>query len=307
MSSSSLIDIPTSVDHANSPNTSIENEPQQRQDTETLESLYINNEEAGIHENFTKSKIILSIFVLIIVTLVIIDFSTNRYIEQFFTSVLEWIEANPIPGFIVSIIIYFVSTILFIPVSILALGSAFVFAKEFGLVMGVLLTTIAVYIGASTGAMISFLLGRYLLRQPVHKMAAKHTTLKALDSALKRKGFRIMALLHLSPIIPFGALNYIAGITAVSFWAYYFSLFSILPGTIFYSFVGASAGSLADSSKDAEAYELIGIGIGLVLAIMGLMVISYYTRLELAKVKVSLFMCFTFEGLTCGLIGTAKF
>ena len=110
MSSSSLIDNPTATDHVNSPNTSIENEPQQRQDTETLESLYINNEEAGIHENFTKSKIILSIFVLIIVTLVIIDFSTNRYIEQFFTSVLEWIEANPIPGFIVSIIIYFVST-----------------------------------------------------------------------------------------------------------------------------------------------------------------------------------------------------
>ena len=104
MSSSSLIDNPTAISNPD------ETPQRQQLQTETVESLYINDEEIEIHENFTKSKICISLLVLIVVIFVIVDFSTNRYIESFFTSVLEWIEANPIPGFIVSIIIYFVST-----------------------------------------------------------------------------------------------------------------------------------------------------------------------------------------------------
>lgn len=279
----------------NNTGTSASQQQQQRQPQDNpnnVETLYIsddindlNHEEYHHGNSFTITKIVLSVIFVSVIVVVIIDFSTTQYIQNFFDSVLSWIEANPKPGFLLSIGIYFISTILFIPVSILALGSAFVFAKEFGLTLGVFLTTLAVYIGASTGAMVSFLLGRYLFRDYVHRMAARHTILQALDSAMKEKGFRIMSLLHLSPIIPFGALNYIAGITAVSFTTYFCSLFAILPGTIFYSFVGASAGSLADSGRNSEKYELIGIAIGLIFAIFGLMVMSYYTRLELDKAQ----------------------
>lgn len=302
MSSSSLINNPEAINAATetsispSLNTrsslSQQNVHQQGQaDSNNVGTLYINddddvaNDEENYIENFTRTKIFLCTTVVLVIFLVIVDFSTYHFIGHFFNFVLSWIEDNPIPGFLLSIVIYFISTILFIPVAILALGSAFVFSKDFGLVMGVLLTTIAVYIGASTGAMISFLLGRYLFRDPANRMAANYTFLQAINSAMQDKGFRIMFLLHLSPIIPFGALNYIAGITAVSFSAYYASLLAILPGTIFYSFIGASAGSLTDSSTNAEKYELIGIAIGLFLAICGLIVISYYTRIELAKVQ----------------------
>ena len=63
---------------------------------------------------------------------------------------------------------------------------------------------------------------------------------------MKKRGFRIFFLLRLSPIIPFNALNYMAGMTAVTFRSYTLALIGILPGTILFVFVGASAGSSMD-------------------------------------------------------------
>lgn len=65
--------------------------------------------------------------------------------------------------------------------------------------------------------------------------------------AIKHQGLKIFTLLRLSPIIPFNVINYIGGVTAISFRDYAIALFGILPGTILYCFIGASAGSLVDS------------------------------------------------------------
>lgn len=67
--------------------------------------------------------------------------------------------------------------------------------------------------------------------------------------AMEKKGFHIFFLLRLSPIIPFNALNYMAGMTAVSFRDYTFALIGLLPGTVLYVFVGASAGSAMENSN----------------------------------------------------------
>lgn len=70
--------------------------------------------------------------------------------------------------------------------------------------------------------------------------------------AMKGKGFRIFFLLRLSPIIPFNALNYMAGATAITFKDYTLSLIGLLPGTILYVFVGASAGSSMEDDMHGD-------------------------------------------------------
>jgi uncharacterized membrane protein YdjX (TVP38/TMEM64 family) len=101
--------------------------------------------------------------------------------------------------------------------------------------------------------------------------------------ALKEKGFRIMALLRLSPIIPFNALNYISGVTAISLAAYSWAIIAILPGTILYVFLGATAGSLVDSSQrsDNETITIVTIIIGAIFGILGVFAVSYYAKQEL--------------------------
>jgi len=99
------------------------------------------------------------------------------------------------------------------------------------------------------------------------------------------KGFRIMALLRLSPLIPFNALNYIAGVTAIGFWEYTWSLLAILPGTVLHVFLGASAGSLSDSATrgDDTTVTIVVIVVGVVFGVLAVTMTSCYARQELKR------------------------
>jgi len=232
-------------------------------------------------------KSIVALILVAFVVFVILDSTIGQgWIRDGVDTFLEWIEDNPVPGLFVFVVVYFVATVFFIPGSILTLGAGFVFANAFGLGPGVLLGTLSVFIGASAGAIAAFLLGRFLLRGWVSGLTKKYTIFGALDNALAEKGFRIMALLRLSPIIPFNALNYIAGVTAIGFWEYVWALFAILPGTILYVFLGASAGSLTDSanSDDNTTVTIIVIVVGVVFGIGAVGLTSYYAKQELNKV-----------------------
>jgi len=203
------------------------------------------NKRCSMPKSCSWKKLILGLLLLGFIIFVIVDSLTNKYARTTILQFLEWIEENPTLGVVAFVAVYFICTICFIPGSILTLGAGFVFsASTQSLWTGVLLGTIAVFIGASLGAIASFLLGRYLFRDGfVARLTQKYTVFEAIDNALEEKGFRIMVLLRLSPIIPFNVLNYVSGITAIKFIHYCVACFAMLPGTILYVFLGASAGS----------------------------------------------------------------
>ena len=232
------------------------------------------------------TKLLVAVLLVTVIVFVILDSTIGQgWVREGVNSFLEWIQLNPVPGLFVFILVYFAATILFIPGSILTLGAGFVFAMAFGLGLGLLLGTLAVFVGASAGAVLAFLIGRFLLRGWVTRLTKKYTIFQALDKALAQKGFRIMALLRLSPIIPFSILNYVAGTTAVGFWEYVLALFAILPGTILFVFLGASAGSLMDSAKSGDnlTVTIIVIVTGVFFGILAVGLTSYYARQELRR------------------------
>jgi len=233
-------------------------------------------------------RILLALIFAGFIGFVIADSLNNNYIKDGMDSFLEWVERSPTAGVFAFIGVYFIATVLFVPGSILTLGSGFVFANTFGLGWGVVLATLAVFVGASTGSIASFLVGRYLLREWVEaKLSKKFSIFGAVDAALRNHGLRIMVLLRLSPIIPFNALNYVAGVTAVKFLHYVWALLAMLPGTVLFVFIGASAGSLADSGESASSNRtvtIVTIVIGVVFGILGVATTSYYAKKELNAV-----------------------
>lgn len=267
-------------DTKNNNNTSIVEVPHGDESSATSEQVQ-NESQRGCYK-----KTAIALILIGFVAFIVADSLTNGYVKDGINAFLEWIEANPAAGIFAFMLVYFVATVLFVPGSILTLGAGFVFANTFGLGAGLLLGTISVFIGASAGAIVSFLLGRFLLRDWVSGLTKKYAIFEALDNAFEEKGFRIMALLRLSPIIPFNAINYIAGVTAISFWAYFWALFAILPGTVLYVFLGASAGSLADSanSGDDVTITIIVVVVGIVFGFLAIAMTSYYAKKELNKV-----------------------
>jgi uncharacterized membrane protein YdjX (TVP38/TMEM64 family) len=163
------------------------------------------------------------------------------------------------------ILIYILATVLFIPGSLLTLGS--------GVLFGVVGGSICVSIGSILGATCAFLTGRYLTRDWVSKQIENNQKFQAIDEAVKQEGWKIVLLARLSPIFPFNLLNYAFGVTQVSLKDYFFaSWIGMIPGTIMYVYIGSLAGSLAalgagGRSRTTAEWALYGVGLVATIAL----------------------------------------
>ncbi|MDB9539815.1 TVP38/TMEM64 family protein [Anabaenopsis tanganyikae CS-531] len=157
--------------------------------------------------------------------------------QMFLRNALQWIDGIGAVGALAFILLYIIATVAFLPGSILTLGAGVVF----GLVMG----SIYVFIGATIGATAAFLVGRYLARGWVAKKIAGNQKFRAVDEAVGREGLKIVLLTRLSPVFPFNLLNYAYGVTGVSLKDYILGSMGMIPGTIMYVYVGSLAGNLA--------------------------------------------------------------
>ncbi|HUX69926.1 MAG TPA: TVP38/TMEM64 family protein [Cellulomonadaceae bacterium] len=125
---------------------------------------------------------------------------------------------------------YAAATLLLLPKNVLSMAAGLVF----GLGSGVVLVWFAAMLGAS-GA---FWLGRRLGREGVTRIAGRH--LDRLDNLVRRHGVLAVLVARLVPVVPFTAVNYGSGLTAVAFPAYLAATaVGILPGTVAYVAVGA--------------------------------------------------------------------
>ncbi|NJK30321.1 MAG: TVP38/TMEM64 family protein [Acaryochloris sp. SU_5_25] len=152
-------------------------------------------------------------------------------------SALEWVNGLGGVGAIAFIAIYIAATVAFFPGSILTLGA--------GVLFGVGLGSLYVFLGATLGATAAFLVGRYLARGWVSKKIEGNTKFHAIDEAVGREGFKIVLLTRLSPVFPFNLLNYAYGVTGVSLKDYVLASIGMIPGTIMYVYIGSLAGSVA--------------------------------------------------------------
>jgi uncharacterized membrane protein YdjX (TVP38/TMEM64 family) len=152
---------------------------------------------------------------------------------------LEWLERIGPWGPAALAAIYIPATLLAFPGSLLTLAGGFIF--------GIWRTVIAVSIGSTLGASAAFLLGRFLLRDVVAERVARRPAFAAIDGAVADRGFPVVFLIRLSPLLPFNLLNYAFGLTRVRFRDYFFgSWLGMLPGTIMYAYFGSLFKNIAD-------------------------------------------------------------
>jgi len=243
------------------------------------------NDDIGAHGTGNpRTKILILILLLCVITFVIVDSFTGHHIIDGFNVFLDWIQENPYVGALSFVGVYIVATVCFMPGSVLTIGAGFVFGRVFGIGRGLLLATLTVMFGASGGAIVAFLLGRYLLRDFVTSLAEKYPMMKALDLAVQQNGLKIFMLLRLSVNIPFNALNYISGATSIDLMKYTLSLLAMIPGTTLYCFIGATASSLGGESEVSGSWSAFLIVLSVILDVLVVIAVSHYTRKELNRI-----------------------
>ncbi len=178
---------------------------------------------------------------------------------------------------------YAIAVVVFVPASLLTLAA--------GAVFGVARGTLLVAAGATLGASAAFLIARYGARDAVARRLADRPRFAALDRAVGAEGRKLVFLLRLSPVVPFGLLNYALGLTRVRFVDYLIASVGMLPGTLLYVYSGKVAGDVATLAAGAApprgAAHYVVLGLGLVATALVTLRVTRLARRALADAESS--------------------
>jgi uncharacterized membrane protein YdjX (TVP38/TMEM64 family) len=198
-------------------------------------------------------------------------------------SLLLWVQENKSQGSLLFLALYIAGVILMLPAMVMAMASGAIF----GIFGGALLS----WIGSSSGQVIAFIIGRYLLRDIVLSyLTAQFPKWTAVDRALVSDGWKLVTLLRLSPIAPWNILNYALSVTSVPLTAYTVaSSLAIMPYLFLFVYFGSMARSLADIFTGAAGLDTsstIIMGIVSCAAMVG--IVWYTTHISRKAVNTAL-------------------
>lgn len=171
--------------------------------------------------------------------------------------------------------VYVVAALLLVPGSVLTIAA--------GLLFGLLWGSVIVSLAATVAAALGFLIARHLARGRVQKLAKTNKRFGAIDGAIRDKGWKVVLLLRLSPLVPYSLSNYLYGLTPVRFWPYLLASWAgMLPATVLYVYLGA-AGRAAAEGRSAGEWALLAAG--LVATAAATLMLTRAARRHLAEAR----------------------
>lgn len=189
-----------------------------------------------------------------------------------------WMQSHPRESWLLFVLIYVVGTVCFVPGAPMTLAGGALFGVAFG--------TVLVSVGATLGATLAFLIGRTVARDWIIRRSDAWPRFRAIDRAVRARGFLVVLLARLTPALPFFLLNYAFGATGVRLREYVLgSWLGTIPLIAAYAYAGSLAVDLAGAMAGGlrlgiGSWALLGLGFALTLAI--LLVLTRVARRQLA-------------------------
>ncbi|MBF0583207.1 MAG: TVP38/TMEM64 family protein [Magnetococcales bacterium] len=170
-----------------------------------------------------------------------------------------WMEEREQLGMLWFVGLYALSTLLFLPGSLLTLAGGALFGPWLGGGLSLL--------GATLGAGCAFLIARHLAATWVQQRAAGIG--QRLLDGVETEGWRFVAFVRLVPLFPFNLLNYALGLTRIRFDHYLLtSLLCMAPGGFAYAWLGHAGREAASGSTQAVQAGLWAVGLLAVVMII---------------------------------------
>ncbi len=129
---------------------------------------------------------------------------------------------------------------------------AFACGLAYGVEAGFLLSAS----GTLAGAMLAFGLSRSLFRPLIVRLLARNPRAARLEAGVARDGWRLVALLRCSPVMPFAVTSYAFGLTSISPRAYLTGTLAALPALLGYVVLGDLAGTSIVSLTSRQAHAV---------------------------------------------------
>jgi uncharacterized membrane protein YdjX (TVP38/TMEM64 family) len=196
-------------------------------------------------------------------------------VERWIAEFQRWVEGLGTWAPVIYGAVYVAATVLLVPGALLTIGA--------GLIFGVARAFVVVLAAATLSAALSFLIARHLARRRVERWAAGNPRFRAIDAAIREQGWKVVALLRLSPLVPFSLSNYLYGLTAVRLGPYVLaSTLAMIPGTLLYVSLGA-AGRAVAAREGRTPLEWALLGVGLLATAAATILVGRAARRELQR------------------------
>lgn len=179
-------------------------------------------------------QLIITISVLIGIYVLLRYYGVIEYINlKNVYKIKEWVSGFGIIAPLIYVGFYILATLFFVP----GLPITVLSGVAFGPVLGVLY----VWIGATIGVSLAFLVARYVARESVENWVGAYPQFQRMDEKIEQQGWRILMFTRLIPYVPFNLQNYAYGLTKIKFPTYVLvSSIFMLPGTIAYVQIGGA-------------------------------------------------------------------
>jgi len=195
-----------------------------------------------------KKNIITAVFLIALFTVCHIFRQTGLFDNLTAEGLKEYIRSSGIFGPLVYMAMF----------SVIPAGSIIAIAG--GMAFGVYYGTLYTIIGAVAGATVAFYIARLLGRGAVDRFLKGK--LNSFEEGMEKRGFLLIFVLRLIPIIPFNVISFGAGLSKIRYIDYMLAtMIGIIPGVIAYT-------NLGDKALDIKSPEFI-IAVGILAAMMG--------------------------------------
>eukprot|EP00958_Prasinococcus_capsulatus_P019721 scaffold2462_cov402-Prasinococcus_capsulatus_cf.AAC.25 len=146
-----------------------------------------------------------------------------------------------------------------------------------GALFGTVQGTAVVSLSSNMAAAVSFLLASLLAALAAQKVAKQNPRFSAIDKKVGSEGFKLVAMLRLSPLLPMAVSNYLYGLTSLKFKDYVIGTWlGMLPGTAWYVMAGSVGRSaLKDGFGENVAGGSVMLGLGVLISVF---TAGYVTR-----------------------------
>ena len=194
-------------------------------------------------------------------------------VKEWLDAFRGWIEDLGALGVVAFVGLYVIITVVMGPAAGLTLIAGLVYGVwGFPLVVG----------AATLAATTAFLIGRYIAQDRVAKMGENNDKLKALNKAVSEEGWKVVGLMRLSPVFPFGLQNYLFSVTNLGLVPFVLATaIGIMPGTALYVYIG----SLGQAEGGGGVLQWVLLGAGLIATFAVVWLITKKARQALEEMN----------------------
>jgi uncharacterized membrane protein YdjX (TVP38/TMEM64 family) len=186
------------------------------------------------------------------------------YREHLDVAALEaWVAGTGAAAPLLFIGLYALATVLFLPGSVLTLAGGALFGPLWG--------TLYNLTGATLGAVLAFVIARYLALNWVQTRVEDSAggRVERLVKGVEAEGWRFVAFTRLVPLFPFNLLNYALGLTRIPLLHYALASFVfMLPGALAYTYLGFAGREAVAGGEGMIRNGLIALALLAVVAFL---------------------------------------